>query len=195
MRTLVDILRVIHILNAILMAWPFYALVAVNQRIRLGPPLGDRADTYMENIIKNRTIPCFIFQATALISGLALILLRGLDLSLLITNPLLGLKLLLLLLIAGLLTYVHTSLQPRIDALFAQAGDVPVPPEIAQQIGSLRLRRKRIASVCMFVVLTVAMLGVQVWQPFPSWLTAALLIAIALFTWRAYKSVTPYGWV
>ena len=57
MTTAVAILRVIHILNAVLMAWPFYALVIVNQRVRLGPPLGDRADTYMENTIKNRTIP------------------------------------------------------------------------------------------------------------------------------------------
>jgi hypothetical protein len=149
----------------------------------------------MENIIRNRTLPCFIFQATALVTGMALVLLRGMGLEALVTNVALGVKLLLLLLIAGLLTYVHTSLQPRIDALFAQAASSPVPQEIAQQIGPLRLRRKRIASVCMFVVLTLAMLGVQVWKPFPLWLTAVLVIAIALFTWRAYKSVTPYGWV
>jgi len=194
MEIVISILKVIHILTAILMAWPFYALVAVNQRIRLGPPLGDRADTYMENIIKNRTIPCFVFQGTVLVTGLALVLLRGLGLDTLVTNPVLGLKFLLLLVIAGLLTYVHTGLQPRIDALFVQAGGNPVPQEIAQQIGALRLRRKRIASVCMFVVLTVAMLGVQVWAPFPVWLTIALTAAIGIFTWRAYSSVTPYGW-
>lgn len=66
MTALISIVRVVHIVTAILMAWPFYALVAVNQRIRLGPPLGDRTDTYMENIIKNRTIPCFVFWLTAL---------------------------------------------------------------------------------------------------------------------------------
>jgi hypothetical protein len=53
------------------MAWPFYALVAVNQRARLGSPLGDRADTYVENIIKNRVIPCFVFQVSVGVSGLA----------------------------------------------------------------------------------------------------------------------------
>ena len=52
METVISILKVIHILTAILMAWPFYALVAVNQRIRLGPPLGDRADTYMDSTEK-----------------------------------------------------------------------------------------------------------------------------------------------
>lgn len=195
MPAIISILRVSHIVTAILMAWPFYALLAVNQRVRLGPPLGDRADTYMENIIRNRTIPCFVFQVTALITGLALMLLRGMGLGALVSNLALGLKFLLLLIIAVLLSYVHFSLQPRIDALFAQAGGNPVPEEIATNIGALRLRRKRMASVCMFVVLTVSMLGVQVWTPFPLWLTVVLLLAIALFTWRAYNSVTPYGWV
>jgi len=194
MATLIDILRVIHIVNAILMAWPFYALVTVNQRAHLGPPLGDRVDTYMENIIKNRSIPCFVFQGTALATGLALVLLRGLGLDALLSHPVLGLKFLLLLLIAGLLTYVHVALQPQVDALFAKAAS-PVPPDLASRIGALRLRRKRIATICMFVVLTVSMFGVQVWAAFPLWLSALLVMAIVIFTWRAYKSVTPYGWV
>ncbi|MBI3989591.1 MAG: hypothetical protein HY347_08235 [candidate division NC10 bacterium] len=194
MAGLIAFLKVVHLINAILMAWPFYALVTVNQRVRLGPPLGDRADTYMENIIKNRTVPCFVFQATALVTGLVLVLLRGLGLDALVTNPVLAVKFLLLLLIAALLSYVHFSVQPQIDALFAQAGN-PVPAEVAPRIGALRLHRKRIASICMFVVLTVSMLGVQAWSPFPFGLTVLLVLAIALFTWRAYKSVTPYGWV
>jgi hypothetical protein len=194
MADLTAFLKVAHIINAMLMVWPFYALVGVNQRARLGPPLGDRADTYMENIIKNRSIPCFVFQATALITGAALILLRGLGLGAMITDPVLAIKFLLLLLIAALLAYVHLSLQPRIDALFAQSAN-PVPADIAPRIGALRLRRKRIASICLFVVLTVTMLGAQVWERFALWLTVVLVIAIALFTWRAYKSVTPYGWM
>jgi len=193
METIINILRVIHILTAILMAWPFYALVAVNQRVRLGPPLGDRADTYLENIIKNRTIPCFVFQGTVLISGLVLMYLRGQNLSLLFTNLVIGLKFILLFLMAGLLTYVHISLQPRIDALFAEAG-THTGTDRTSMIGALRGRRKRLASICMFAAFTSAMLGMQVWIPFPMWLTALLVIAIGLFTWRAYSSETPYGW-
>jgi len=193
MTELLSILKVIHIVNAVLMAWPFYALVVVNQRVRLGPPLGDRADTYMENIIKNRTIPCFIFQATALISGLALIFLRRLGLGALLTFPMLGLKFFLLLLIAILLSYVHLTLQPQIDLLFGQA-DNPIPDDVAAQIGALRLQRKRFASICLFVVLIEAMFGVQTWAPFPLWLTVVLALALAAFTRRAYQSYTPYGW-
>lgn len=195
MGILISILKVVHIITAILMAWPFYALVTVNQRVRLGPPLGDRVDTYMENIIKNRTIPCYIFQATVLITGLALILLRGMGLDVLVTNWVLGAKFFLLLFIAGLLSYVHFSLQPALDRLFAQASGSPIPKETASQIQPLRLRRKRIASICTFSVLTMAMLGVLVRATFPLWLTAVLVVAIAAFTWRAYKSVTPWGWV
>lgn len=194
MTELISTLRVIHIVTAILMAWPFYALVAVNQRVRLGPPLGDRTDAYMENIIKNRTIPCFVFQGTVLVSGLVLIVLRGQSLSLLVTNPIVGLKFLLLILIAGMLLYVYLYMQPRIDALFADA-DPPFTSELASDISSLRATRKRFASVCLFSVLTSAMLGMQVWIPFPLWLTVVLVIAIGLFTWRAYSSEIPYGWV
>ena len=192
MDTTLDVLKVIHVINAILMAWPFYALVTVNQRVSLGPPLGDRADTYMENIIKNRTLPCFVLQSIALVTGLLLVFLRGLGLDALVANPILGLKLLLLLIIAALLTYVHTTLQPQIDALFAKAGGHPVPQELGQQIAKLRLRRKRIASVCLFVVLTAAMLGVQAWALFPFWLTIVLVIGIATLTRRAYSSVTRW---
>ncbi len=193
MSELLSFFRVVHIITAILMAWPFYALVAVNQRVRLGPPLGDRADIFVENIIKNRTIPCFVFQGTALASGLALIFLRGQGLEALIANPILALKLISLLLISGLLSYVYLSLQPSIDSLFAQAGR-SVEGEIASRIGTFRARRKRVASLCMFLVLMAAMLGVQVWTPFPLWLTVVLVIAIAAFTWRAYSTEIPYGW-
>ncbi len=191
---LLSVMRVVHIMTAVLMAWPFYALVAVNQRVKLGPPLGDRADTYMENIVKNRTIPCFVFQITALVSGLLLINLRGQDLDFLLSNAAVGFKFLLLLIIMGLLSYVHFSLQPKIDQLFAQA-TMPIPEEIAAQIGPLRARRKLMASVCMFIVLITVMLGMQVWTPFPVWLTAVLTAVIFLFTYRAYTSEIPYGWI
>jgi len=195
METFVNILKVIHIITAVLMAWPFYALVGVNQRARLGPPLGDRTDTYLENLIKNRTVPCFVFQATALVSGLILVFLRGLGVSYLLANPALLIKLLLLLTIASLLTYVHTSLQPEIDSLFTNLRSSSSSQETSKKIAALRLRRKRMASICLFCVLTATMLGVLVWLPFQFWLTALLVIAIALFVWRAYSSVIPYGWV
>ncbi len=194
MAELDSFLNVVHVLTAVLMAWPFYALVAVNQRVRLGPPLGDRVDVYMENIIKNRTIPCFVFQGTALVTGAALVFVRGMGWEAFVQNPTLAAKLGLLVVIGGLLGYVHVSLQPRIDALFAQAHE-PVPADIVALISDLRLRRKRLASVCLFVVLVLAMLGVRMWMPLTSWPTLLLTLLIGAFSWRAYRSETPYGWV
>lgn len=194
MSEVISVVKVVHILTAILMAWPIYALVAVNQRLRLGSPVGDRTDVYMENIIKNRTIPCFIFQATALVSGLALIALRGQAPNALMANPILGAKFVLLLLIIGLLSYVHFTLQPQIDAILSQS-EAPIEGEAASRVGGLRSQRKQIASICMFVVLTIAMLGMQVYAPFPTWLTVTLIVLIGLFTWRTYSTEMPYGWV
>ncbi len=190
-----SILRVVHILTAILMAWPAYALVAVNQRARLGPPLGDRADLYLENIVKNRVLPCYIFQLTALVSGIALIFAAGLGLDALITNWVLGAKFILLLVITALLSIVNFNIQPRLDALFAKANGGKIAEPDAAQIRTLRVTRKQLSSLCLFGVLTISMLGVQAFAPIPLWLTAILVVLIAAFTWRAYNSVTPYGWV
>lgn len=192
--TLYSTLLVVHVITAILMVWPFYALVAVNQRIRLGPPFGDRVDTYMENLVRSREFPCFVFQATAFATGVGLVLVGGFSPGVLLSNPILAVKLFLLALTGVLLAYAHHGLQPRIDALFALAAQSG-PEEVAGQIQVLRLRRKRMASVCMFAVLTMSMLGVQAWAPLPLWLTAVLVVALALFTWRAYASVMPLGWL
>ncbi len=190
---LLSLLRLLHVVNALLMAWPFYALVIVNQRALLGPPLGDRADLYLERIVKNRTLPCYVFQGTALVSGLALIFARGRGLGALFQEPLLGLKVLFLLTISATLTYVHTRLQPTIDALVGD-GRAPLAEAEAFHLRALRHRRKRAASSCLFLVLTNVILGVQAWSPFPLWLTALLLAAAALFVWRAATSAIPYGW-
>ncbi len=194
MSVVIDVLRVVHLFTAILMAWPFYALVAVNQRIRLGAPLGDRADLYMENIIKNRTIPCLIFQFTAGITGVALMLLRGYGLGSLVTNPAVAIKAGILVFVIGLLLYVDKVLQPKIDALFAEAGEGPVPPELAQRINPLRKLRARFALTCLFCVLIIALMAVQVWVMFPLWLNGVLFGAIVVFVWRTFTSYMAYGW-
>lgn len=191
----IGLLRVIHVITAVLLAWPFYALVAVNQRARLGPPLGDRADTYLENTIKSRVVPCYVFQTTALVTGLALVALRGLGVQAFFDNPALGLKFVLLLVLAGLLTYVTLWIQPRIDELFRSLASGTAAAETAPAIARLRLRRKRIASTCLFVVLTIVILGVQVWAPFPSWLNGLLVLSAAFFSWRSYASQVRLGWL
>lgn len=195
MQIVLQILRFVHILAVVFMAWPLYALIAVNERGRLGSPLGEWADRYMENIIKAQTMRCYIYQLTAAVTGLALVYFRGLGLSSIFTNWVLAAKTILLLTLMGLLSYVHLSLQPKIDALFAQAGANPVPQEIAAQIGPLRVRRKKLAATCLFFVITIVLLGLQVYARFNPLLTLALVVLTALFVWRAYRTPILFGWM
>ena len=195
MQIAINTLRVVHIVTAVLMSWPFHALVVVNERGRLGPPVGDRADQYMENIIKSQTIRCFHFQATVLISGGALLILRGMGLGAIFTNWVVGAKFFVLFAIMTLLSYVHFSLQPRIDEILAKAEDGMVPAERATEFGALRGRRKQLASLCLTGVLVDVMLGLQVFGRFDPSLTVVLLALIALFVWRAYRGPLRFGWV
>lgn len=67
--------------------------------------------------------------------------------------------------------------------------------ELLTQLAPLRARRKRVAAVCMFLVLSLVLFGVEVQRPLPLWLNVVVLVAIAAFTWRTYRSTTPYGWI
>lgn len=191
----IGLLRFAHILTAVFMAWPLYALITVNERGRLGPPLGDRADRYMENIIRGMTVRCSVFQLTILVTGVVLVGLRGLGWSALVTNGVLLAKLLLLFTLMGLLSYIHFSLQPHLDQLFESAPSVPITGELVGRITALRLRRKRIAATCLFLVMTLILLGLQVYARLPVTLTILLLVAAAVFVWNAFRARIPYGWI
>jgi len=55
--------------------------------------------------------------------------------------------------------------------------------------------RKRLAAICLFLVVTAVLLGLQVYARFATSLTAVLIAAVALFAWRVYRTRIPYGWV
>ena len=187
-------IRFLHILTVVFMAAPLYNLIVVNERLRFGKaPYA--VDRYFENLIKTNAIRCFVFQATAFVSGLLLIPLGGLPFSALVTNEILLAKFLLLLVLSVLLSYVHLGVQPRIEALLSQVQGSEIPPEILQQIVPWRVRRKKLAGFCLFFVITLVLLGLQVFVQFNLTTTALLLALAALFSWRVYKSPIPYGWV
>jgi hypothetical protein len=197
MDTIYSILRVLHILAVVFMAWPLYALISVNERKALGAPLGSDSDTYMENIIKGQSRRCFIFQATAGITGVVLLLVNGMGLIALLGSWVLMAKTLLLFVVIGLLSYVINAIQPQVDALFGEADRAggTFSADLSAAIGRLRLRRKRLAGLCLFLVITMIILGLQVYSPFYPWLTIALLILAGLFSWRAYRGPIKFGWI
>jgi len=186
--------KFLHILTVVFMAAPLYNLIVVNERLRFGKaPYA--VDRYFENLIKTNAIRCFVFQATAFVTGILLIPLSGQPLSVLFTNRVLLAKFLLLIVLSILLSYVHFSVQPRIEAQLSQVQGSEIPGEILQQIGPLRLRRKKLAGFCLFFLITLVLLGLQVFTTFDPLLTGALLLLAALFSWRVYKTPIPYGWV
>ena len=188
-----DAIKFLHILTVVFMAAPLYNLIVVNERLRFGKaPYA--VDRYFENLIRTNALRCFIFQATAFVTGIVLILLPGQSLSLLFTNRILLAKFLLLLLLTVLLSYVHFGIQPRIEALLAQVQGQEIPSSIAEQLIPWRSRRKKLAGFCLFFVIILVLLGLQVFVRFDLLLTGLLILLAALFSWQVYKTNIPYGW-
>jgi len=71
-------------------------------------------------------------------------------------------KLLLLLLLSALLSVVHFRIQPAIESHLANVQGGEIPEGIAKQIAPIRLRRTLLATVCLFIVITIVLLGLQV---------------------------------
>ena len=189
-----DALKFLHILAVVFMAAPLYNLIVVNERLRFGKaPFA--VDRYFENLIKTNAIRCFVFQATAFVTGIALIPLSGQPLSTLFHNWVLLAKFLLLLVLSSLLSYVHLGIQPRIEVLLAQVQGTEIPAAILSQMVPWRVRRKKLAAFCLFVVITLVLLGLQVYSRFDPLLTGLLLLLAALFSWRVYKTPVSYGWI
>lgn len=189
-----DAVKFLHILTVVFMAAPLYNLIVVNERLRFGKA-PHAVDRYFENLIRTNALRCFVFQATAFVTGIVLILLPGQSLSLLFTNRILLAKFLLLMLLTVLLSYVHFGIQPRIEALLGQVPGQEIPPGIAVQLLPWRARRKKLAGFCLFFVITLVLLGLQVFVRFAPVLTSLLLLLAALFSWRVYKTNIPYGWL
>lgn len=192
----IGLVTLLHIISAIFMAWPLYALITVNERPKVGAVLGDKVDEFMESIIKKQAGRCYIFQMTALISGFYLWSYGGYGFTLSAPNLLMLGKLLGLFILMGLLSFVVFVIQPKIDNLFITLKkENKNKEETMRQINSLRLKRKKFAASCLFVLLTIIIFAAQIKQPLPLPINVVLLVLAALFSYRVYKSNVPYGWV
>lgn len=191
MEIVLQLVKFIHILSFAFMSVPLFNLIVVNERARLGSTMIYDVDRYLENVIGGLLLRCYAFQLTVLLSGLALVFLRQLDLW---GNWALLTKLALFLVIVVIHNYAYFNLQRPINRLLAEVSADPVPEEITAQIRPLRVRRKRLASFCLFLVLVTILLGLQVYARFNPVLTVVLIAAVALFAWRAYKNRVPFGW-
>lgn len=190
---LYDLLKAVHIVSVVFMAAPLYNLIVVNERVRFGKA-HLQVDQYFENLIRGNSARCYVFQGTALVSGLLLTTLMR-SFAFVFADSILLAKLVLLFTLMGLLSVVHFAIQPAIDRQLAQAEGDAIPQSIAARIAPLRLRRKRLAATCLFLMLTTVLLGLQVTARFAAPTTALLILLAAIFAWRVYRSPVRYGWL
>lgn len=187
----IAILAVVHVASALFMAAPLYMLIIVNERARLGAPLGLPHDAYLENIIRQQPIRCFAYLTILTLSGVGLISARGDGPSVTLATKIAAAAILF-----AILGYVHFGLQPRIDALLATlAPGAPAPADTARVLPALRLARKRLAATCLFLVLVAAVLGVRLLLQFSPVVAVVVIAAVAALSWRAYRTGVRYGYV
>ena len=190
------IVRFLHILGFVFMSVPLFNLIVVNERAQLGAAFNYHTDRYMENIIRRGASRCFVFQTTVLVTGVLLLFLGPLGISTLWTSWIVLTKTLLLLTLTALLSYVHFGLQPRIEALLTGIdSETTVPGDFAAQLKPYRVRRKRVATLCLFLVITTIILGLQVYGTFSPYLTAVLIALAGVFALRVNKTLIRFGWI
>jgi hypothetical protein len=194
--SLYPVLRFLHVMAFVFMSVPLFNLIVVNERAQLGSSFSYDADRYMENIIRRGATRCFMFQGTVLVTGVLLLIVGPLGIEAVWTNWVLLVKTLILFVLMGLLSYVHLRLQPTIDAIVAEVQpDAPVPGDLGARLKPPRVRRKRLATVCLFLVIVTIILGMQVYARFDAGLTVALIAMAGVFAWRVNKTLVRFGWV
>jgi len=186
------VVLLLHLVAMLFMAAPLYALITVNERARFAVPPNYNTDRYLENVIKSQPIRCYAYLAVILVTGILLTWARGW----IWTDWALIAKLVAATAIGFLLSYVHFSIQPHIERILdkLKPGE-EVPAEDRPTLLTWRSRRKRLAGICLFLVLTALIMGVRVTWGYAPWLAAVFMVAAALFSWRVYRTPIRLGWV
>jgi hypothetical protein len=195
MDVLYDLLRFLHVLSFVFMTVPLFNLIVVNERALLGVSFNYYADRYMENIIKHGAYRCFVFQSTVLITGV-LLLIFGPGIEVLWLNWFILIKTVLLFTLMGLLSYVHLSLQPSIESLLSNISpSSDVPENLVSKLKPYRVLRKWLATLCLFLVITSIILGLQVYERYNLVLTIVLIALAGLFSLKVNKTLIRFGWI
>ena len=195
MDILYDLLMFLHVLSFVFMTVPLFNLIIVNERALLGVSFNYYADRYMENIIKRGAYRCYVFQSTVLITGV-LLLVFGPGIEVLWMNWIILVKTVLLFTLMGLLSYVHFNLQPNIESLLSNVSpSSQVPENLVTQLKPYRVRRKWLATLCLFLVITSIILGLQVYERYNVLLTIILIALAGLFSLKVNKTLMRFGWI
>lgn len=196
MEILYNLLIAVHVISFVFMSVPLFNLILVAERGKLGPEINYPVDIYMESILSGGSTRCFVYQATVGISGILLLVFGSFGLEALWTEWIISLKTLLLFTLIILLSRVHFKIQPAVDAIFEKLKpEDQISDDDMTELKSLRGFRKKLASFCLFLVLTIIILGLQVSTTYSPIFTGGLVLLAALFSRRVYSKGIPFGWV
>src|SRR4030043_1458034 len=190
------LLKFLHVMSFVFMSVPLFNLVVVNERALFGSSFNYPVDRYMENIIKHGSNRCFVFQSSVFLTGVLLLVFGPLGINALWENWIIAVKTILLFTLMGLLSYVHFKLQPKIEKILANHGpDAPLPDSLFSVLKTYRAQRKRLATFCLFIVITIIILGLAGCRSFRQVLIVALIGLAGLFAWRVSKTLIRFGWI
>ncbi|MDH5804971.1 MAG: hypothetical protein OEZ54_07285 [Gemmatimonadota bacterium] len=196
MENVYPLLKFLHVIAFVFMSVPLFNLIVVNERAQLGTPFNFYADRYLENIIRRGATRCFTFQATVLTTGVLLLVYGPLDVATLWNNGMLLAKTILLFVLMSLLSFVHLSLQPKIEAIMGEAKpEEPVSDDFLQRLRPPRVLRKKLATLCLFVVIVTIIMGMQVYSRYSLGLNIVLIALAGVFTLRVNKTLVRFGWI
>ncbi len=191
-----DILLFLHIISFVFMSVPLFNLIVVNERALLGVKFNYYADRYMENIILHGATRCFVFQTSVFITGLLLLIFGDLGIEELWNNWVIIAKVILVFTLMSLLSFVHFRLQPKIEELMSTIGpDSDIPDDFVNKLKPFRVLRKRMATFCLFLVITTIIIGMQVYSTYNPFVTIILIALAGLFALRVNKSLIRFGWI
>jgi hypothetical protein len=178
------------------MSVPLFNLIVVNERALLGVKFNYYADRYMENIIRHGASRCYTFQTSIFVTGILLLIFGDLGIEELWNNWVIIVKVILVFTLMFLLSFVHFRLQPKIEELMSTIDpQVDIPDDFVDNLKPFRILRKRMATFCLFLVITTIIIGMQVYATYDPLVTIILIIFAALFSLRVNKSLIRFGWI
>ncbi len=196
MGDLYDIILFLHVMSFVFMSVPLFNLIVVNERALLGVKFNYYADRYMENIIRHGASRCFVFQTSVFVTGILLLIFGDLGIEELWSSWIIIAKVILLFALMAMLSFVHLRLQPKIEELMSTVDpDSEIPDDFVGKLKPFRVLRKKMATFCLFLVVTIIILGMQVYSTYNPFVTIILIACVGIFALRVNKSLIKFGWL
>ena len=191
-----DIILFLHVMSFVFMSVPLFNLIVVNERALLEVKFNYYTDRYMENIIRHGASRCFVFQTSVFVTGILLLIFGDLGIEELWSSWIIIAKVILLFALMAMLSFVHLRLQPKIEELMSTVDpESEIADDFVSKLKPFRVLRKKMATVCLFLVVTIIILGLQVYSTYSPLVTIILIGCAGIFALRVNKSLIKFGWM